>query len=950
MSDIMDPSKLKVAELRAELQARGLDSKGNKPVLVDRLRAALEEEAACEEGDEVAGGEEEEEAEGEEELQEEVAEPQAEVEEEHDVPVAAKEPEPQQEPEVAKRKSESPVKKTASPQKESEPSPKRPEPEPSRKEPEPVPEVKTEPEDSAKLGYEDAPMEELADKSDAGNGMDVNVKEEELEIKEEAVEVKQEVSETEESGGTSRRGEKRALSRSRSPEPAPDAKKQRPEVKEVRIEDEPEFDKTVVALDWYEMEPSRFYSHTKGERSVIAQELPYESVDEDSSDGEVLYQPNEESDTSDDSESENDATSANRDDPQPSKRGRKERHIIWKSVEVGQKSTEVPEWKGKLPDATTIKTPLEYFKHFFDDDLLQMIIDESNLYATQERGSSLNLTVEELEQFIGTVLYSTIFHLPRTRMYWKKSSWVQQIAEVFSRNRWEEIKKYIHFNDNSNMPAPTDETRDKLFNTLPALWQHPRLAPARQPSHRSPASLSEAIGTKTQMDPSSFYSSRIEEEDSSDEDFTISNESDSSSSDSSEESDEAGDTEGDGPDEAGDTGDGADETGEADDDDDSLSASSLAPALVWGTVSPKQRSYAFTGKEELAILPHVNSVTGKPEPVHMYELFITDDILDTIVSETNIYAQQKINATPLTRRSRLCAWKPTTRNEIKKFLGIILYMGINGMPEISSYWSKNKLYAGSYISSVMTRERFEILLRCIHFRDNTDVNGPPDPIFKLRPLVTAIRDRCRTVYKPGSMFVIDESMVPFRGRTKIRHYLPGKTHKYGFKLYKVCTPSGYTWNFKIHSGSQTKRQGLNSTESLTVELCEELFDQGATLYADNYYCSLPLAEYLLDKKTYLCGTIKSTRKYLPKEVTESKLRKNEMKGQENSNGVKVFKWRDKRNVLTISTLPEHSDQLVPSGKVNRRKEEVFKPESVMAYNKAKKVWMSLTSTHPTTVR
>ncbi|XP_011637042.1 heterogeneous nuclear ribonucleoprotein U isoform X1 [Pogonomyrmex barbatus] len=41
---IMDPSKLKVVELRAALGERGLDTKGNKPVLVERLRKALEEE------------------------------------------------------------------------------------------------------------------------------------------------------------------------------------------------------------------------------------------------------------------------------------------------------------------------------------------------------------------------------------------------------------------------------------------------------------------------------------------------------------------------------------------------------------------------------------------------------------------------------------------------------------------------------------------------------------------------------------------------------------------------------------------------------------------------------------------------------------------------------------------------------------------------------------------
>lgn len=44
MSSTIDPAKLKVVELRAELSKRGLDSKGNKPALVKRLKEALEEE------------------------------------------------------------------------------------------------------------------------------------------------------------------------------------------------------------------------------------------------------------------------------------------------------------------------------------------------------------------------------------------------------------------------------------------------------------------------------------------------------------------------------------------------------------------------------------------------------------------------------------------------------------------------------------------------------------------------------------------------------------------------------------------------------------------------------------------------------------------------------------------------------------------------------------------
>ena len=39
-----EPEKMKVAELRAALQERGLDTKGTKPILVSRLQEAIREE------------------------------------------------------------------------------------------------------------------------------------------------------------------------------------------------------------------------------------------------------------------------------------------------------------------------------------------------------------------------------------------------------------------------------------------------------------------------------------------------------------------------------------------------------------------------------------------------------------------------------------------------------------------------------------------------------------------------------------------------------------------------------------------------------------------------------------------------------------------------------------------------------------------------------------------
>ncbi|KAK7888744.1 hypothetical protein WMY93_024304 [Mugilogobius chulae] len=49
-----------------------------------------------------------------------------------------------------------------------------------------------------------------------------------------------------------------------------------------------------------------------------------------------------------------------------------------------------------------------------------------------------------------------------TRMFWSKASRVHQVADTMSLNRWEAIKKALHFNDNEAIPAGSPDPLYKI--------------------------------------------------------------------------------------------------------------------------------------------------------------------------------------------------------------------------------------------------------------------------------------------------------------------------------------------------------------------------------------------------------------------------------------------------------------------------------------------------------
>lgn len=92
------------------------------------------------------------------------------------------------------------------------------------------------------------------------------------------------------------------------------------------------------------------------------------------------------------------------------------------------------------------------------------------------------------------------------------------------------------------------------------------------------------------------------------------------------------------------------------------------------------------------------------------------------------------------------------------------------------------------------------------------------------------------------------------------------------KMFKLCTTDGYTWNFEIYCDKSDTFQHLRKNDSVTVKSMMPLLDIEMTLYTDNFYTSLPLTDYLLVRKTYLCGTVRASRKELPQVKAKPKIR------------------------------------------------------------------------------
>ncbi|KAM9974620.1 hypothetical protein ACTFIW_008078 [Dictyostelium discoideum] len=213
---------------------------------------------------------------------------------------------------------------------------------------------------------------------------------------------------------------------------------------------------------------------------------------------------------------------------------------------------------------------------------------------------------------------------------------------------------------------------------------------------------------------------------------------------------------------------------------------------------------------------------------HVFDLYFLD-FLNKLVCSTNSYknhkkesSQQNDNGTPW-----FASYLDFNLDDIKIYLSIFLFAGLNRVTNIYSFWEKPDDSYGSFslynptVANLMSFSRFKAIHRCFRWEGYGTEHQPCnyDLIYQY------VNELLKKHYLPSYEFSFDDDLYGWNGIGGSKKRVPGKADKVGNILWKLVDSKKYIYHFEIEYvvSKKIKEARSKSTQAQATHIDDEQY-------------------------------------------------------------------------------------------------------------------------------
>lgn len=324
------------------------------------------------------------------------------------------------------------------------------------------------------------------------------------------------------------------------------------------------------------------------------------------------------------------------------------------------------------------------------------------------------------------------------------------------------------------------------------------------------------------------------------------------------------------------------------------------------------------------------------DPISAFRLFVDDEYLEKIVLYSNVKItgvlnRMRTNGFIFTNKHRYM--KETNIEELRAFIGLFIYRGLNGMNNHSTTFLFSKRGPPMF-SATLSRERFKFLTCFISFDMESErrENYKKDRFAAFRELMEDFNEKCLRFMAPGDYLSLDETLYGMRNQVMFKIFIANKPHKYGL-LFKSINAARYPYTFcsmpycgkpeDIENATHFVQGTENAVKHLVIKMQISSCMEGRNITFDRLYTSISLARWLYSNSITMLGTFQNNRKGVPaylKETKDKEVLSNEIFWLNGENHMSLSSYtvktasKGKKNVLMLSTMDIPLGTTIDDGK------------------------------------